>query len=170
MAHIRQADSDKDRATIKALFQEYLAWVFERIEAGYGYRPQFTLDEKVEQDVASMIEAFLPPSGRLLLAFEEVHSAGIGCLRRIQENTGEIKRMYVRPEFRGRGIGRALLKALVSEAHEMGYLVVRLDSASFMEAAHSLYRSAGFNEIGPYQESEIPLDLRHSWRFMEKQL
>ena len=170
MACVRQADADADRPTIKALFQEHLAWAFEGIQANYGFRSPLTLDEKVGQDMASLLDAFLPPSGRLLLAFEESRPAGIGCLRRIGENTGEIKRMFVRPEFRGRGIGRALLEALVSEARAMGYCAVRLDSAGFMEAAHSLYRSAGFYEIGPYEESEIPLEFRHEWRFMEKQL
>ena len=83
---------------------------------------------------------------------------------------GEIKRMYVRPQFRGKGIGRASLEALVDEARESGYPKVRLDSARFMKAAQSLYRSAGFREVEPYPESEIPPDLQENWIFMERQL
>jgi ribosomal protein S18 acetylase RimI-like enzyme len=78
--------------------------------------------------------------------------------------------MYIRPAFRGRGLGRGLLRTLVSEARDIGYSKVRLDSARFMEAAHALYRSAGFQEIEPYDESEIPPDFREHWVFLEKAL
>jgi len=91
-------------------------------------------------------------------------------MRRIRKDIGEVKRMYVRPEFRRRGIGRALLEGLIAEAQEIGYSTVRLDSTRFMEAAHSLYRSLGFHEIEPYMESEIPPEFQQNWVFMEKQL
>ena len=78
--------------------------------------------------------------------------------------------MYVRPNYRGRGLGRRILEELLSEAREISYAEVRLDSARFMEAAHSLYRSAGFQEIDPYEESEIPPEFQEHWIFMEKSL
>jgi GNAT superfamily N-acetyltransferase len=78
--------------------------------------------------------------------------------------------MYVRPEFRGLGIGRALLEALIVEAREIGYSMLRLDSASFMKVAHSLYRSTGFQEIEPYPESEVPPEYQAHIVFMEKRL
>jgi GNAT superfamily N-acetyltransferase len=82
----------------------------------------------------------------------------------------EIKRMYVRPQFRGRGIGRALLQRLLVEAKEIGYPAVRLDSARFMQEAHALYRSSGFDEVEPYPESEIPTEFQEHWVFMEMRL
>lgn len=82
----------------------------------------------------------------------------------------EIKRMFVRPASRGQGVGRMLLEALIAEARQIGYSTIRLDSTRFMKAAHSLYRSAGFQEIGPYQESEIPPEFHQHWVFMEKHL
>jgi GNAT superfamily N-acetyltransferase len=91
-------------------------------------------------------------------------------MRRIREDTGEIKRMYVRPDYRRRGIGLALLEALIAEARQIGYPTIRLDSTRFMKAAHALYRSLGFREIDPYPESEIPQELQHQWVFMEKRL
>jgi GNAT superfamily N-acetyltransferase len=91
-------------------------------------------------------------------------------MKRIREDVGAIKRMYVRPEFRGKGIGRVLVEALLAEAQQIGYPTVRLDSVLFMKAAHSLYRSAGFKEIEPYPESEIPTQFRSHWVFMEKHL
>jgi GNAT superfamily N-acetyltransferase len=106
----------------------------------------------------------------LLLAIEGATAAGLACMRRIRQDTGEIKRMYVRPEFRRRGIGRALVEALIAEAREIGYATMRLDSTRFMAAAHSLYRAMGFHEIEPYVESEIPSQFHQHWVFMEKQL
>jgi GNAT superfamily N-acetyltransferase len=95
---------------------------------------------------------------------------GLACTKRIREDIGEIKRMYVRPEFRRRGIGRALLEVLIAEAREIRYPRMRLDSARFMAEAHSLYRSVGFQEIEPYPESEIPEEFRQYWIFMELRL
>ena len=91
-------------------------------------------------------------------------------MKKLREDIGEIKRMYVRPQFRGKGLGRALLETLITEAKEVGYPVVRLDSARFMNEAHALYRSAGFSEIDPYPESEIPPEYQKHWVFMERQL
>jgi GNAT superfamily N-acetyltransferase len=95
--------------------------------------------------------------------------AGIACMRKIREDEdiGEIKRMYVRPAFRRRGIGRALVEALITAAREIGYPRVWLDSARFMQAAHTMYRSIRFREIEPYPESEIPAEFQAHWLFME---
>jgi GNAT superfamily N-acetyltransferase len=91
-------------------------------------------------------------------------------MRRIRPDMGEIKRMYIRPEFRGMGIGRALLEGLIAEAREIGYPRVLPDSTRFMKEAHSLYRSVGFEEIGPYPESEIPAEYQSHWILMELKL
>jgi GNAT superfamily N-acetyltransferase len=164
---IHQAETAEDRALIREMFWEHLEWANTRLNEEYGIN--FDIKSMLEQNMATL-DVFLPPYGRLLLAIEGGRAAGIACMRRIREDIGEIKRMYVRPEFRGRGIGRALLQALVAEAQEVGYAAVRLDSTRFMEAAHSLYRSAGFHEIEPYMESEIPPEFQQYWVFMEKRL
>lgn len=78
--------------------------------------------------------------------------------------------MYVRPEARKRGPGRALLKQLLEEAHQIGYERIRLDSARFMKGAHQLYQSAGFYEIEAYEGSEIPKEFQDHWIFMEREL
>jgi GNAT superfamily N-acetyltransferase len=167
MTRIYQAQTDRDRALVRELFFEHLDWANQRLNREYGIN--FDIESMVEQDMANL-EIFFPPDGRLLLAIEGDHGAGLACMRRIRKDIGEIKRMYVRPEFRGRGIGRALLEALIAEAQEIGYPRLRLDSTRFMEAAHALYRSAGFREIEPYAESEIPPEFQHNWVFMEKDL
>jgi GNAT superfamily N-acetyltransferase len=116
------------------------------------------------------LEKFYPPHGRLLLAEMDDRIVGLACLHRIGEDIGEVKRMYVRNEYRGLGIGRTLLERLIEEAKEMGFPKVQLDSARFMEAAHALYRSNGFYEIDPYPESEIPEEFQTHWIFMEREL
>lgn len=167
MVNIRQAVTVEDRVLIRELLREYLEWANTHLNEEYGI--DFDIGSMLERDMIKL-DVFLPPYGRLLLAGDGDRAAGIACMRTIRKDIGEVKRMYVRPEFRGRGIGRALLEALISEAQEIGYPTLRLDSTRFMEAAHSLYRSAGFHEIEPYAESKIPPEFHQHWVFMEKRL
>jgi GNAT superfamily N-acetyltransferase len=164
---IRQAVSKKDMEHVRELFLEYLHWANQGLNAEYGI--DFDVASMVEEDMAH-VEIFSPPDGRLLLAMEGKQAAGLACMRRIRSDMGEIKRMYVRPEFRGRGIGRQLVDSLIQEAREIGYPRMRLDSTRFMREAHALYRSVGFREIEEYPESEIPEEYRAHWVFMEMNL
>ncbi|HEY3213976.1 MAG TPA: GNAT family N-acetyltransferase [Actinomycetota bacterium] len=116
------------------------------------------------------IAKFQPPVGRLLLAFDDDAAVGTACMRRIAPDTCEIKRMWVNPSHRRGGVGRAMLDRLVGAARAAGYQRVRLDSPDFMTAAHALYRSRGFMDIGPYPQSEIPDEYKPHWIFMEKTL
>ena len=167
MSPIHQAQTEEDRVRVRELFWKYLEWANGRVNEEFDVN--FDIETMLEDDMEEL-DIFFPPDGRLLLATEESRAAGIACLKRLRKDIGEIKRMYVRPEFRGKGIGRALLEALVAEAKEIGYPTVRLDSARFMKAAHTLYRSAGFREIEPYPESEIPPEFQEHWIFMERRL
>ena len=114
-----------------------------------------------------MIDKFQPPAGRIMLAFIDNNACGIGCLKSINKEIGEIKRMFVDPTFRQIGAGRTLLQSLLKAARESGYKKVRLDSIKFMEAAHALYRSYGFKDIPAYEEVEIPEAFRQYLLFME---
>jgi GNAT superfamily N-acetyltransferase len=152
---------------VRNLFWEYLQYANERLNEEYGI--DFDIASMVESDMEKL-EIFAPPDGRLLLAMEGPEAAGLACMRRVRSDVGEIKRLYVRPEFRGRGIGRKLVDGLIREARIIGYPRMRLDSTRFMVEAHSLYQSAGFHEIDEYPESEIPEEFRKQWVFMEKVL
>jgi len=128
---------------------------------------------EVEQVVPTIVDRlmqhlgqFAPPAGRLLLVVEDEVILGCGCLRPIAPGIAEIKRMYVRPEARGRGLGRQLLDALLAAARQEGYREARLDTDGLMPAAHHLYRAAGFRPCEPYPESEIPVELHDRWLFM----
>jgi GNAT superfamily N-acetyltransferase len=95
---------------------------------------------------------------------------GIVCLKALTESIGEVKRMYVRPQARNQGLGRALLNQLLEETRQIGYEWVRFDSARFMSEAHQLCRKTGFREIEAYEGSEIPKVFQTHWIFMERKL
>lgn len=100
-----------------------------------------------EQELANLPGCYLPPLGRLLLGFEEGFPVACGGLRPLAAGTCEIKRMYVRPGYRGQGYGRRMCESLLVAARSEGYEKVRLDSLGHMHEAISLYRSLGFEEI-----------------------
>src|SRR6266508_1290351 len=167
MAEIRDADLPRDRDAIGRLWLEYLTCGNDELESRYGFR--LPVQEAVEHDLATVAK-FLPPDGRLLLAFESDVAVGTACMRRIGPETAEIKRMCVQPSHRRAGVGRAMLDHLIAAARAAGYERVRLDSPDFMTAAHALYRANGFVAIGPYPESEIPDEYKPQWVFLERTL
>lgn len=167
MVDIRQADMDTDRELIDELWWEYLTWVGEQNRDMYGPSPD--LRKRHEAHMAEL-EAFAPPDGRLLLVYEEEQPVGVAGLRRIGPDVGEIRRMYIRPAYRRRGIGRVLIEVLIAAAREAGYTALRLESGRSMVPAHRLYRGVGFREIAPYPESALPPELHRYMMFMEKRL
>ncbi len=173
---IRQAkmESPEDRRTIGELWSEYLLWVNDELKLQYGIDMAAELDTTIEQAVAddldNLLASFTPPKGRALIAHKDGTPVGIGCLRPTGNRTGEIKRMYVKSHARGEGIGRHLLDELLDSAKKARYLRLCLDSVRFMHAAHRLYRSAGFEIIEPYDESEVPPQLWEYWVFMGLEL
>ena len=100
--------------------------------------------------------AALPGEYTLLLARVDGEKAGCVCFRRFEDGIGEIKRMYVREQFRRAGVGRALVAAAIEHARAAGYTCIRLDTHSTMAPAQNLYRSFGFVEIPRYWDHPIP--------------
>ena len=106
MCKLYQADFSEDRQLIQELFTEYLEWVFENLTQKLNV--ELDVQSKVAEDMAHL-QGFFPPDGRLVLASVDSVVAGVGGLRTFGERVGEIKRMYVRPQFRRRGLGRKLV-------------------------------------------------------------
>lgn len=107
-----------------------------------------------EEELAGLPGKYEPPKGRLLFAYSDEELAGCVAFRPIDDETCEIKRLYVRDKFRGLGIGRKLLERLIDEAKISGYKKMRLDSwIPRMQTAIAMYRKFGFYEIEPYNEN-----------------
>lgn len=168
MLKIIQFENDKHQSHLYELWEKYLNWsnlIFTQ-ELGLSFDVAQFLEQYITQ-----LDEFAPPQGRLLLGEYDNKIAGCACLRNIGENIGEVKRMYVRPKFQRKGIGRSLLLAIIKEASHIGYSKLRLDTAPFTKAALSLYRSLGFYDIEAYfEKTEIPLEYRANWVFMELNL
>lgn len=107
--------------------------------------------QDVERELAELRTQYGPPTGGAFLAGD----VGFVGVRRFGDDMGELKRMYVAPSARGRGLGRALAEAAVEEARRLGYRRLRLDTLATMEAAVALYRSLGFVDIEPYRPNPI---------------
>jgi GNAT superfamily N-acetyltransferase len=152
---------------VEELFGEYLPWANGMLNQEFNIN--FDTPSQLAHDMAD-IAKFMPPDGRLLLAVDAATVGGCACMRTIAPAVAELKRMYVRPAQRRQGIGRALVEALIADCTMAGYTSLRLDSARFMQEAHSLYRSMGFYEIAEYSQSEIPREFRPHWVFMERTL
>jgi GNAT superfamily N-acetyltransferase len=167
MIQIIIANKEQYAQPIRELFWEYLQWGNVKLNEEFGF--QFDIAAMLEEDM-NTLGKFMPPQGRLLLGYVDDQPMGIACLKVLTKTIGEVKRMYVRPQARNQGLGRALLNQLTEEARQIGYKRIRLDSARFMTKAHKLYRSAGFREIEAYEGSEIPKEFQKNWIFMEMEL
>ena len=109
-----------------------------------------------DQELATLPGRYQPPSGRLLLARSQGRALGCVALRELVEGVCEMKRLYVRPEARGTGVGAMLTDAIIAEARSAGHRRIRLDTvAPIMQPAVALYRRRGFVEIEPYTENPI---------------
>ncbi len=144
MLKLRPAETAEDVQHARELFREY--------EASLGISLCF---QNFEQELAALPGDYAPPDGQLLLAEEGTELAGCVALRRIDARACEMKRLYLRPAFRGRGAGRILATTIITEARLMGYATLRLDTLPSMQEALALYESLGFRRIGPYRENPV---------------
>jgi putative acetyltransferase len=117
----------------------------------------FPLDfQGFQREIATLPGEYAAPKGTLLVASVGSRPAGCVGLRPIDPEIAEMKRLFVRNEFRGRGVGRLLVDRLLREARRIGYRRVRLDTVPSMTEAIHLYRACGFREIAPYRFNPIP--------------
>ncbi|MFW9890294.1 MAG: GNAT family N-acetyltransferase [Candidatus Thorarchaeota archaeon] len=151
---------------------EFFEWSHEQILIHHGVDMSEGTGDAHEY-LKSMVESFAvlkPPKGFVFILEDENKPVGMGLVKKIGKGVGEVKRMYIRPEYRGMGYGKEIMQMLVKRAREVGYSILRLETADFMPAALRIYRSAGFKERGEYPGGEVPEWYRPYCIFMEKTL
>jgi len=122
--------------------------------------------QNFEKELADLPGKYSPPSGRLLLAYVDNQLAGSVALRKHDEDTCEMKRLFLRPGFRGLGLGKALVVKIIDEAKSIGYKRMCLDTIpGKMDSAIALYEAMGFQDISPYYDNQAT-----DSRFMQKDL
>jgi putative acetyltransferase len=139
MARITTAANAAEHDLAREIWREY-----SRVIDDPAWFPEF------ERDLAEIGKTYGPPGGTFLLAWEGNALAGCGALRRLDDEAAEIRRVYVRPPFRGKGLARTISMALMGEARRLGYAVTRLDIPPRSAEAIKLYESLGFRPIPPY--------------------
>ena len=160
MLRITQALGGSAISQVRELFREYAN--------SPGVSPCW---QDFDRELASLPGRYSAPEGRLLLAHrvepgKDESLVGCVAMHKLEDGICEMKRLYVRPEFRGAGAGRELVNALIAEARSIGYGKMRLDTLPIMRDTQQLYRMLGFSEIPAYQKDPTPgalffeLDLR----------
>jgi putative acetyltransferase len=143
---IFQVDCTEHITQVRELFLEYAQ--------SLGFSLCF---QNFDKELATLPGNYAPPQGRLLLAECDSRLAGCAALRPLEHRICEMKRLYVRPQFRGRRLGGALAERIIMEARQIGYRQMRLDTVEpVMKDAVAMYRKMGFQEIAPYRENPIP--------------
>ncbi len=143
MIEITQAETPEQIEKVRRLFRGYEAWL--DIDLCF---------QDFERELADLPGKYARPTGRLFLIYQENHTAGCIALRKINVETCEMKRLYVREPFRGLGLGKMLIEKLIEEAQAISYKKMRLDTLpDKMPFAVKLYKSYGFYEISPYYDN-----------------
>ena len=140
---------------IVTLFTEYT----EMLMAQDEIVRQYLILQHYEKELEHPESKYGMPAGRLYLAYWDGQLAGCIGLRKLDEERGELKRLYVRPDFRGHQIGEQMIRQVLADAREVGYRHVLLDTLPFLHAAIRLYRKIGFYEIGRYNDSPVETTL-----------
>jgi ribosomal protein S18 acetylase RimI-like enzyme len=139
MVHIFETITAEDLTEAAKLFTEYA----DSLEISLDF-------QNFDDELASLPGCYAPPEGCILLATWDDQIAGCVALRKLEDGICEMKRLFTRPDFRGKKIGVALSEAIIEKARQLGYERMRLDTLESMLQARTLYKSLGFREIAPY--------------------
>ncbi len=166
MPEIIRAETPDDLENVRVLTRAFVRWLLETFPEGRASIQ--TYYDGLENELANLPGEFAPPTGSLLLAYVDGKAVGMVAAHRIAPDVCEMKRMFVRPETQGQGIGKALALELVRRSRAQGYERMRLDTSRGQVAAISMYQRLGFREVAPYYT--LPPHLQNVMIFMELDL
>lgn len=145
--------------------RQFVEWHYDRHATDRAIIDSYFDSQKFDEELARLPGEFAPPHGALLVAEEEGEIAGCVALRPLGHDACEMKRMFVSPDFHGRGVGKLLAEAILAEGRRLGYRKMLLDTGPKQVEAQTLYRSLGFVECEPYYD--LPQHLRDWLVFMQ---
>jgi putative acetyltransferase len=153
----RPVNWSKDLETVRGHFRDYRKWLADHVEPSVatGSRPPIGLDQ-LDEEIAGLPGVYGPPRGDVVLAEEHGALVALGALREFEPSVGEILRVYIRADHRGKAFGPRLTGALLDRAHELGYGRVRVYTMPTMSAAIEFYQEMGFKPIAPYWPHPVP--------------
>lgn len=154
---LRRANWSADLGVVHALFQDYREWLAAHQESPGPSDGAVPIGlAGLDREIAELPGVYGPPRGEVILAFKEDELVACGALRELKPKVGEIKRVYVRADHRGKGFGPRLTQALLDRARELGYDRVRVDTLPTMTAAIQFYQEMGFLPIPAYWPHPAP--------------
>ncbi len=149
---VRQAETEDDLDEVRRLFAAFLTWHRQRHVEDLDLIDAYFDGASYQQEIDGLPGAYAPPDGALLVCWDAGLALGCVALKRVDDVTCEMKRMFVPPMARGRGSGRALAIAVLDRAREAGYTRMYLDTSIRQTEAIALYRDLGFEEVEPYYD------------------
>ncbi|NPD90460.1 MAG: GNAT family N-acetyltransferase [Asgard group archaeon] len=164
--------TDQDKTAFVKLNIEYFEWVWDQFIESFNTDviPLIGTPEEYVENNKEEFFSYFPPKGICYLIRDGDNYIGMGALRKIKEGICEIKRMYVKSSYRGKGLGKSLLDKLTDDAKNFGFSKIYLDVGPYNIAAQGLYKKFGFIQREPYPETEAPKEFLEHWTFMEKEI
>lgn len=166
-----RVETDEHKIAVKDLVIEYATILINKFEEHYDYIVDMDgLNAWVDDFMANGLQKFMSPKGYYFLSMVDGQAVGMGALHSVDEETAELKRMYVKSSFRGRKIGKAIYNQLLDVAKSDGYKSIVLDTFDFWKVAPQFYRSVGFKDTEPHPNAEPPPELVKHCIFMKLDL